>query len=286
MQTKLTFSLLAVLLTLLALPAITQAEEAFFPACIEAPYPSTFPKAPEECAQEHQAAEKKAAEEAVKAAEEAAKIAAKTAEEQAPAPVLAVKVFSHHGDSFAEPGVTAISVNSTPYVRVTFRSDHGMGTSRFRLLPGNEGITEPIETGAVYNTYPIKGDHGVVAGAAGINMAWSCHLRGQTIHFTVRALGGSGAPLVHTGSFKIGLSARWCAAAKQTENSENARHRAEERKEAAEHVRHEREKRQHEVERFETNCRAIGGIPVEISTSEGRRTVCHSKTGGVIPVPN
>jgi hypothetical protein len=35
---RLTFPLLAVLLTLLAVPAITDAEEAFFPACIEAPY--------------------------------------------------------------------------------------------------------------------------------------------------------------------------------------------------------------------------------------------------------
>lgn len=283
---RLTVALLAVLLVLLAVPAMAYAEEAFFPACIEAPYPVTFPKAPEECAQEHKAAEQKAAEEAAKAAAKAAEEAAKAAEEQAPATRLELKAYSRHGDSYAEPGQTNIAVESTPYIRITFTGSHGVGTSRFRLLPGTEGITEPIETGDVYWTYPIKASHGVlVPGDAGINVRWSCQLRGQTIHFTVRAVGGSGPPLVRTGVFKIRLTARWCAAAKRRENSGKARIRAEERQEAAEHVRREREKHQHEIERYETNCRAIGGIPVEISTSEGRRIVCHSKTGGVIPVP-
>jgi hypothetical protein len=39
------------------------------------------------------------------------------------------------------------------------------------------------------------------------------------------------------------------------------------------------------VEHYEHNCRAIGGEVAYINTSKGERVVCHSKTGGIIPVP-
>lgn len=235
---RLTFPLVAVLLALLVVPAVAHAEEALSPACILAAYPATFPKASEECAQEHKVAEEKAAEEAAKAAAKAAAEAAKKAEEQAPATRLELKVFSRHGSSYAEPGFTAISITAAPYVRITFTGNHGGGTSHFRLLPGHEGITEPTETGAVYETYAIKSGSGLVPGAAGINVRWSCHLRGQAIHFTVEALGGSGPPLVRTGYFEIALSARWCAQAKETEEAAKlqAKRRAEEERRAEEHA--------------------------------------------------
>jgi chemotaxis protein histidine kinase CheA len=234
---------------------------------------------PELCTTE--AAEAVAA--AAKAAAKAAAEAAKKAEEQAPATLLDVKVRSEHGDSYADPGWTYITIKSTPYVPITFTGDHGMGASHFRLFPGTEGIVFRQLPG---HKIEANGNGTAVAGAANIEVEWSCHRRDQTIHFTVQAQGGSGPPLVRTGHFKIAVSGRWCAAAKRREGREDARQRAErhaeERKEAAERA----EKHRHEVERYETNCRAIGGIPVEISTSEGNRIVCHSKTGGVIPVPD
>src|SRR5947209_8266779 len=67
-------------------------------------------------------------EEEVLAAEQAARAAA----EQAPATVLEVKVRSHHGSSYREPGHTDITVRTTLDARVTFVGDHGAGTGRFR----------------------------------------------------------------------------------------------------------------------------------------------------------
>jgi len=290
--------LLVVLLALLAVPAIAHAEQSF-PSC---GLPSNFPPEwAERCAQEHKVAEEaekraaeeaakkaaEAAEEAAKAAAQASKEAAKAAEEQAPATRLELKVFSHHSDSYAEPGYTAIGIMAAPYNRVTFTGNHGVGTSRFRLLPGTEGITEPIETGDVYKTYAIKSGSGLVTGAAGINVRWSCRLRGQTIHFTVQSLGGSGPPLVRTGTFRIRLTARWCVAAKRRESSEEARHRAEERQEAAERARREKEAQRHELEQWETNCRKLGGTVVwlHVGSAGAVAPVCRGPNGGTIEVP-
>ena len=266
-------AILAVLIPL-AVPAIARAEEQSSVACVEAQYSSAFPKAPEECAHERQ----KAAEEQAHAeanppcslnewrfeAEDCTEKAALAAEERAPATFLNVTVRSHRGSFYSAPGWTAIVISTSPYARVTVTGDHGARTFRFQH-PEAGGWGEPGPE--VLTTY------------------WSCHGRGQTLHFSVQAQGGSGAPLMYSGHFKNTLTARWCAAAKRKERAEGFERRAKVRKEAAEHARRERERHQREVERFETNCRAIGGTPVEIHTSEGNRIVCHSKTGGVIPVP-
>jgi hypothetical protein len=265
------------LIAFFAFPVVSRAE-GIYPAC--------FPNPPsqewvERCAAERksgQEAEQLAAEAAARPAAAAAREAAIAAEKQAPAARLVVRAFSRHGASYAEPGLTAFSITSSLYAHITFRGDHGTGSSRFQFVPATEeegGITEAGETGDVFDTHLIPR---APAPEAQVNIRWSCRLRGQLIHYTVQAQGGSGPPLVSTGVFRIRLTARWCIAAKHRESSEEAHHRAEERKEAAEAHRHE-------LERYETNCRAIGGTPVEISTSEGRRVVCHSKTGGVIPVP-
>jgi hypothetical protein len=212
--------------------------------------------------------------EAAKAAAEAAKAAAKKAEEQAPATLLRLAVRSYHGSSYSGPGQTDIAISTTPYARVTVTGDHGVKTFRFQQLV--EGQIEDEES--------LSGP-GPAPGPAINTIYWSCHLRGQTIHYTVKAQGSTGPPLVRTGAFKITLSARWCATAKRREDRQTRRDTRERQKTEAEERKEAAAKHQHEVERYETNCRAIGGTPVEISTSEGNRIVCHSKTGGVIPVP-
>ena len=215
---RLTFPLLAALLTLLAVPAIAHASE---PGLCPAPAGSPS-YVVEVCAEV-------AAEEAKKAAE-----AAKKAGEQAPATFLDVTVRSHHGSSYGEPGRTDIAMTTSPYARITFTGDHGAGTYRFQQqLAGWYAVEEDGEL--------WKAEHGPAVDT----IHWSCHRRGQTVHYTVQAQGGSGPPLVRTGDFKIVLSARWCAAAKRRESSEEARQHAkneaqerEERKEAAEKHQH------------------------------------------------
>ena len=243
-------ALILALLVSLALPSIAHAG-----------YPLCEPVRIEpECAfniqREHEAAEAAAAE-AQKAAAEAAAAAAKAAQEQAelqaPATILDVTVRSHHWGSYGEPGETDITATSSPNALID------------------------ITASAAYT---------LEFGRASLAVLWSCHRRGQIVRYTVEAQGGEGTPpLVRTGTFKIALSSRWCAAARRREASENARIRAEEHKETAERAQHEREQRQHEIEHFETNCRALGGIPVEIQIGGHPWVVCHNKTGGIINVP-
>jgi len=240
-------------LALLTIPAIAHAEDPFSGCALEEPIVC--------------AAERK----------EAAEESSKKTEEQAPATLLNVTVRSHHGSFYGDPGHTDITVTTSPYARVTVTV--GTGHVRWRQMP-NGTIVTPDEERVATPDY-----EGTEPGPGFVAVSWRCRDRGQTVHFSVQAQGGSGPPLMRTGHFKIPLTARWCAAAKHKEQTEIARHHVEERKKAAEHARREREKYQHEVERYETTCRAIGGIPVEIHTSEGNRIVCHSKTGGVITVP-
>ena len=106
--------------------------------------------------------------------------------------------------------------------------------------------------------------------------------------YTVEARGGTGAAIVKTGKSKLGahLGAKWCSATRHREAVASARKRAEERRHDQERVRKEREHQAAEDERFVNNCRAIGGIPAVIKGPDGSSyIVCHSTTGGVIPVP-
>jgi hypothetical protein len=56
------------------------------------------------------------------------------------------------------------------------------------------------------------------------------------------------------------------------------------RKYAEEVRRREREERE-ALERFEVNCRALGGTPVTLHTSEGSERACRAPNGGRIRVP-
>jgi len=113
---------------------------------------------------------------------------------------------------------------------------------------------------------------------------WSCKRPGTIYYYVVKARGPMGQTETKRGQFK-GASRWWCA--------KGWKHASEAAIKRFEHQSEEEERRQRakdeahgrEVEHYETNCRAIGGIPVEIQTSTGPRVVCHSHTGGIIPVP-
>jgi hypothetical protein len=124
---------------------------------------------------------------------------------------------------------------------------------------------------------------------------WSCRGRsvGRTITFYISEIGGSGPPLEYVGHFKEGTTKRWCTAEKRKREREEGAARARTRRHYAERIRREREERERqqaeerfEEQRFESNCRAIGGIPVTVLNSEHRWViVCRSRSGGTIPVP-
>jgi hypothetical protein len=206
--------------------------------------------------------------------EACAEEATREAAEHAPATLLEVKVRSHRGTSYSEPGHTDIAIKATPFARVTFTGDHGTKTMHFQAGVENEA------TGGVPD---------------GVRIRWSCRSPGPTtIHYTVIAQGGSGPPLTRTGTFTITLSARWCVFAKRrehrehaTEATEEAHHRAEERKEAAEQAHREQEAQRHELEQWEGNCRKLGGTVVRLHVGSHGATVpvCRGPSGGTIEVP-
>jgi hypothetical protein len=229
---------------------------------------------PELCTTEAAEAVAAAAKAAAKAAQEAAKAQAQAAAEQAPVTFLQVRVRGHHGHFYTGPGYSEILISTTPYARITATGNHA--------IVGFVGGPTANEVVAKTLRFRLEGDAlGERGGQETLLVWWSCRHPGETVRYTVTAVGGSGLPLVRAGHFKVPISGRWCATAKRREVAERRQVEAEETAQRQ----HEYEREVREVEHYEANCRAIGGIPVKISTRQGNRIVCHSKTGGVIPVP-
>ena len=175
---------------------------------------------------------------------------AKSAGEQAPVSKLKVKVTSHHGSSYGRPGYTGLVISTSAFANVVLTVDHGVGTKRWQQ-PAN--------------------------GRRQVNISWSCRQPGLTYHYAIKARGDSGGSLARSGKFESNVTAEWCRDARVREI-------------AAEHAKKERKRRQERepIERYERQCRAIGGIPVKIESTfpvVGGYHRCRSQTGGLIPVP-
>lgn len=170
---------------------------------------------------------------------------------------LHVAVIQRPGHTTISPGYTYLRITTNPlsYITATFKAK-------------GQSIPETYDWGELA-TGTIK------------FFGWSCAQPSGTYHYTVEAVGDTGNPMSVHGSFK-GVSRRWCAATErreQAERNQRLRHRiAQERREAEEQNRN--------TQRFESNCRAIGGTPVTVMTSEGSERVCRSPEGGRLPVPD
>jgi putative hemolysin len=170
---------------------------------------------------------------------------------------LRVAVVQRPGHTTISPGYTYLRITTNPlsYLTVTFK---GGGS-----------------------TIPQAYDWGELATGTIKFFGWSCAQPNATYHYTVEAVGDTGNPMSVHGSFK-GVSRRWCAATKrreQAERNERLRHRHEQE-------RREVEEQNRNTQRFESNCRAIGGTPVTVMTSDGSERVCRSPEGGRLPVPD
>ena len=162
-----------------------------------------------------------------------------------------------------------------------------------------EAMGEPIQNSWYQKRLEEEGKSREVPRGATMIVPWSCrgqHI-GRTVTFYVTEQGGSGPPLEYVGHFKEGITKQWCSATKRKREHEESvartRARARGKRHYIERIRREREERERqqaeerfEEHRFETNCRAIGGIPVTVLNSEDRWViVCRSHAGGTIPVP-
>jgi hypothetical protein len=228
--------------------------------------------------------------EAQEAAEAAAKVKKEHAEQNketgGPVTFLKVTAVSHHGTSYDHPGATVVTISSNLWAEVTAtfaRSDFPFPeNTTWKLGQPDQEISE-IE------------DHGT---EQAWEFVWNCHSPHTQYSFAVTVHGEnegtieSGPGLTASGHVVAGLSSKWCKFAKRREavtkkREAQARERRfrKEVREQVERERHTAERERAELERFVTNCRAIGGTPVGIDTSKGPETVCRSQGGGIISVP-
>jgi hypothetical protein len=198
----------------------------------------------------------KAAQEAKAALEEREYFAAVARARAVPAKHLSVKAIGHNGHSSWRPGFTNLDVTTSPYAFVTVK------------LARYGHTMQHIEWGARASDV-----------AEVVN--WTCQRPGGTYFYTVTARTNVGATLTKRGHFKP-VSASRCDSLKRYEAE--ARERS--AREYAERRSREAREAREVLGRWEGNCRALGGTPVTLYTSEGRERACRAPGGGLLPVPN
>ncbi len=182
------------------------------------------------------------------------------------APELEVTIKARRFVDHRQPGATEVTVSIPEDWTGSVTWTQGA-----RHEPPRTIATEPIGRPEATRTLP-----------------WSCRSPGRVVHYTVTAQGPNHAPLSRSGSFREG-SRKWCAQVVRLEEAGRRNYEAEVRAhEEAERTsaRNERERIEGEISHYEHNCKAIGGSPVWLDTSEGRRLYCHSQSGGLLPVPH
>ncbi len=109
---------------------------------------------------------------------------------------------------------------------------------------------------------------------------WSCKSPGGTYHYTITAHSNVGKTLTKSGHFSpVGVERCREYEAKETEAREH--HEREVIAGYEQEAREERERR----ERYENNCRKLGGEPVVLEVGQEYRIYCRAPGGGTIPVP-
>jgi hypothetical protein len=219
-----------------------------------------------EVKREQEAAAKKKYEEeapAREAAAEAANIARYNAEVAAakarahkkPVTHLSVSAVAHARHSRNDPGYTNLSLNTSPYAHIVIK------LSRY----GH--ITQHLEWGGS-------------AKAVAVVIPWSCNSPGGTYRYTITAKSNVGRVWIRRGAFSP-VSVGRCHEYEAQEREAREQH---EREVIAGYEREAREERERR-ERYETNCRKLGGEPVELNVGGEYRIYCRAPGGGTIPVP-
>lgn len=205
----------------------------------------------EEEAPAREAAEATAAQEK----REAEVAAAKAQAHKRPVTHLSVDAATHDGHSRKDPGYTNFDLNTSPYAYLTIK------LSRY----GH--VTYHLEWGAHSK-------------AVAVVIPWSCNSPGSTYTYTVTAKSGVGKTWKRVGHFNPVSIAR-CHEYEAQEAEARARHERQVIAGYEQEAREERERR----ERYETNCRKLGGEPVELQVGGEYRIYCRAPGGGTIAVP-
>jgi hypothetical protein len=205
---------------------------------------------------EAEAPAREAAKRAAEAAKYAAEIAAaKTRARKAPVKRLSVKAAAHSGHSSTDPGYTNLDITTSPYAHVVVKlSRYGHSTEHFEWGSHSTEVAEVIR--------------------------WTCKSPGGTYRYVVTAKSNVGPTLTRRGHFEP-VSITSCHQYEQREAEAHARHEREVIAGYEQEAREERERR----ERYETNCRKLGGEPVTLEVEHEYRIYCRAPGGGTLTVP-
>jgi hypothetical protein len=205
---------------------------------------------------EAEAPARKAAKEAAEEAKYAAEVAAaKARAHKTPVKHLSVKAAAHAGHSSSDPGYTNLDITTSPYVHVVVKlSRYGHSTEHFEWGSHSTEVAEVIR--------------------------WTCRSPGGTYRYVVTAKSNVGKTLTRTGHFspvRIGRCHEY-----ETQEAQ-----ARERREREVIAGYEQEAREEQErrERYDTNCRKLGGEPVSLNVGNEYRIYCKAPGGGTIPVP-
>jgi hypothetical protein len=192
--------------------------------------------------------------------EEAEWTAAEKRANKMPVTRLSARTIARPGESSQSPGGTELVVTATPFAHVTVKlTRYGHRTEHFTV----EGSAPTA-----------------LSGSADVHIEWTCSRPGGAYRYVVTARSDVGPTLTRRGHFSPVSVAR-CHMLKRREREareRNARRYAEEVRQRV-HAENER------LKRWEGNCRALGGTPVTLHTSEGDVRACRKPGGGTLPVP-
>jgi hypothetical protein len=237
----------------------------------------------EEEAPAREAAAKKAKEAAEQAAinAEDARVraeyeAAKSRAHKRPVTHLSVKTVAQRGNSSQNPGQTGLEVMATSFAHVTIKlTRYGHSAYHLDAAPNAADAYDMPTPGQNTTPEPIP-----ALSWAGIAITWTCSRPGGTYRYVVTARSDVGRTLTRRGSFSP-VSVAHCHELKRHEQEARERSARKYAKEVSQRAREERER----LERYEYNCRAEGGTPVTLHTSEGNVRECRAPGGGLLPVP-
>jgi hypothetical protein len=192
--------------------------------------------------------------------EEAARAAAEGRAHKTRVTRLSVRTVAHPGRSSQDPGYTDLIVITDSYAHVTVKlTRYGHRTERFNAAP-----RAPTSRLAIADVF----------------IGWTCSRPGGAYRYVVTARSDVGPTLTRRGHFSPVSVAR-CQMLKRHERE--ARERSE--RTYAEEVRRRAREEREAVERYEGNCRAEGGTPITLHTSEGPERACRAPGGGLLSVP-
>ena len=205
---------------------------------------------------EAEAPARKAAKEAAEEAKYAAEVAAaKARAHKTPVKHLSVKAAAHSGHSSTDPGYTNLDITTSPYAHVVVKlSRYGHSTEHFEWGSHSTEVAEVIR--------------------------WSCKSPGGTYRYVVTAKSNVGKTLTIQGHFSP-VSIGRCHEYETQEAQARERREHEVIAGYEQEAREERERR----ERYESNCRKLGGEPVSLNVGDEYRIYCKAPGGGTIPVP-